>query len=93
MTKIFGQENFQEKIIVKKTLAVLTVSMTVRVIGFVLLQIYSDKTADFLLNYTSYYEATLLLMWTIIDLLPATFLFWIHYRNFMSFEGHDYLST
>lgn len=35
----------------------------------------------------------LLIMWTIIDLLPSTYLFWIHYRNFMSFEGHDYLST
>jgi hypothetical protein len=48
MTKIFGKENFQEKIIVKKTLAVLAVSMAFRVLGFTILEIYTDKTADFL---------------------------------------------
>ena len=86
MVKIFGQSDFREKTLLKRTLAIWASILCIKVIGFSLLQNYSDLASDFYANSYVKYEVVMLFFWVGMDLAPSVFIYRMHFINFKSFE-------
>lgn len=93
MTEIFGVTNIHEKKIVKKTLVVLSASMLLRLVAFVgILFTGTDKIEEFF-DLGVIFSITTFAFWIVIELIPSFYLFKIHYSNFITLEGQEYLQT
>ena len=93
MTEIFGVTNIHEKKIVKKTLVVLSASMLLRLVAFLgILFTGTDKIEEFF-DLGVIFSITTFAFWIVIELIPSFYLFKIHYSNFITLEGQEYLQT
>jgi len=92
MTEIFGSQTFQEKQIVWNTMVLLSAAMCLRLVGFMMMQ-WFGKSIKVYFSEPLIYTLSTLTFWFLTVMIPSVYLFKIHYRNFMSLEGHEYLQT
>lgn len=83
MTQIFGQGDLHETVLIKRTLAILLFSLLVKMTVVIVVVLTSFSAITFKLFVT--------FAWLLTDVIPSTYLFKIHYSNFMSLEGLEYL--
>lgn len=93
MAKLFGQNETSETALLNRTLAVLTLSVSLKIVGIVLL-IVLDRIGDINgYSHGSVFTGVSLCFWIFTEMVPCVHLFRSHYLNFISLEGHEYLVT
>ena len=93
MTKIFGVESLTEKVLLKKTLAILISAVTLKMIGMITLIVTDHILTLDMRVYQIQYTAVSLVFWVLTELVPCLYLFVVHYKNFITMEGYEYLET
>ena len=93
MTKLFGEESLTEKVLLKKTLSILVFAVVLKMLGMITLIVTNHILTLDLRVYQIQYTALSLVFWVLTELVPCLYLFVVHYKNFVTMEGYEYLET
>jgi len=86
ISRVFGQQDMEEKKIMRRTVYVFVLTACVRLIDLIIVHVEEEKIAD-LFAHPSDYNILLITVWAITDLVPIVFLYKVHFQNFITFEG------
>lgn len=90
MSEIFGNDDYPEKKILKRTLLMLSISSALKIVFFIVLLFVE---IDVIFRYYVLCKISSVIFWIVIDLVPILYLYKTHYTNFISIEGNEYLTT